>query len=212
MPACDPGILAAVLLSALPSAARSQTIEITPMAGYRFGGTLYSFKATNGGTQSAALEVGDGAAFGLHLGYRFDDFEFEVLYARQATNLETPGLFTSTPVMDLTLDTWQGGGNYLFGTKDARVVPFIGFGLGLTRLLPKAQGLSDETRFSASFAGGARFWLGKHVGIRVEGRNFLTVFDRNSDRPGGSGPGCGGHTDRRDLSQGEGRSGLILRF
>lgn len=173
MPACDPGILAAVLLSALPSAARSQTIEITPMAGYRFGGTLYSFKATN---------------------------------------LETPGLFTSTPVMDLTLDTWQGGGNYLFGTKDARVVPFIGFGLGLTRLLPKAQGLSDETRFSASFAGGARFWLGKHVGIRVEGRNFLTVFDRNSDRPGGSGPGCGGHTDRRDLSQGEGRSGLILRF
>ncbi len=205
-------ILAGVLLCALPSAARSQTIEITPMAGYRFGGTLYSFRTMSGGAPSASLEVGDGAAFGAHLGYRFDDFEFEVLYARQATSLETSGLFTSTPVMDLSLETWQGGGNYLFGTKDARVVPFIGFGLGLTRLLPKAQGLSDETRFSASFAGGAKFWMGKHVGVRVEGRYFLTVFDNNSDGPCGSGPGCGGRVDSRDLSQGEGRAGLILRF
>ena len=63
------------------------------------------------------------------------------------------------------------------------MVPFIGFGLGFTRLLPKAQGLSDETRFSASFAGSGKFWLGKHVGIRVEGRYFLTVFDNNSDIP-----------------------------
>jgi Outer membrane protein beta-barrel domain len=207
-----PWILAGVLLSMLPSAARSQTLEITPMAGYRFGGTLYSYRTTGGGVQGAALEVGDGAAFGVHLGYRFDDFEFEVLYARQATNLQTPGLFTGAPVMDLNLDTWQGGGNYLFGTKDAKVVPFIGFGLGFTRLSPRTQGLSDETRFSASFAGGAKFWLGKHVGIRVEGRYFLTVFDSESERACGGNPGCDGHPDSRDLSQGEGRAGLILRF
>jgi hypothetical protein len=207
-----PWILAGVLLTSLPSAVLSQTIEITPIAGYRFGGSLYSFRGANGSTPVAALDVGDGAAFGVHLGYRFGDFEFEALYAHQSTNLETPGLFTGSPVMDLDLDTWQGGGNYLFGTRDAKVVPFIGFGLGLTRLLPKAQGLSDETRFSASFAGGAKFWLGKHIGVRVEGRYFLTVFDNNSDGPCGSGPGCGGHADNRDLSQGEGRAGLILRF
>jgi hypothetical protein len=207
-------IYAAFLLCALPSPARTQTIEITPIAGYRFGGTLYSFRATSGGTPSAALEVGDGAAFGVHLGYRFDDFEFEVLYARQATNLETPGLFTGAPVLDLTLETWQGGGNYLFGAKDAKVVPFIGFGLGFTRLLPERLDLSDETRFSASFAGGARFWLGRHVGIRVEGRYFLTVFDENGNTGGPCGPGsrCEGRGESRDLSQGEGRAGLILRF
>ena len=181
-----PWILAGVLLASLPSAVFSQTIEITPIAGYRFGGSLYSFRAANSSAPVAALDVGDGAAFGVHLGYRFGDFEFEALYAHQATSLETPGLFTGSPVMDLDLDTWQGGGNYLFGTKDAKVVPFIGFGLGFTRLMPKTHGLSDETRFSASFAGGAKFWLGKHVGLRVEGRYFLTVFDDNSDGPCGS--------------------------
>lgn len=207
-----PWILAGVLLASLPSAVFSQSIEITPMVGYRFGGTVYSFKATGGGATGGALEVADGVSFGAHLGYRFGDFEFEALYAHQSTSLETSGLFTGSPVMDLDLDTWQGGGNYLFGTKDAKVVPFIGFGLGLTRLAPKAQGLSDETRFSASFAGGAKFWMGKHVGIRVEGRYFLTVFDDNSTGPCGQSQGCGGHLDNRDLSQGEGRAGLILRF
>lgn len=205
-------VLAVLLIGALPSFARSQNFEVTPMAGYRFGGTLYSFRATSAGVTGAALEVADGATFGVHLGYKFGDFEFEALYARQASQLETPGLFTGAPVMDLDLETWQGGGNYLFGTRDDKVVPFIGFGLGLTRLLPKNQGLTDETRFSASFAGGARFWLGKHVGIRVEGRYWLTVFDENSDGPCGPGAGCGGHGDSRDLSQGEGRAGLILRF
>jgi len=182
------------------------------MAGYRFGGTLYSFRTTVGGVPTAALEVADAAAFGAHLGYRFGDFEFEALYARQATSLETPGLFTGAPVMDLTLDTFQGGGNYLFGTKDARVVPFIGFGLGFTILKPERRDLTDETRFSASFAGGVKFWLGKHVGLRLEGRYFLTVFDDEFDHPCGPADICEAHTNSRDLSQGEARGGLILRF
>jgi hypothetical protein len=205
-------MLAGFVLSALPSLALGQNVEITPMAGYRFGGTLYSFRTTTGGVPSAALEVADSAAFGAHLGYRFGDFEFELLYARQSTSLETPGLFTGTPVLDLSLDSFQGGGNYLFATKDAKVVPFIGFGLGFTILSPERRDLSDETRFSASFAGGAKFWFSKHVGLRVEARYFLTVFDSEIDGPCGPGVSCDDFRNSRDLSQGEGRAGLIFRF
>jgi len=206
------GILAGFVLCALPSLAAGQNFEITPMAGYRFGGTLYSFRTTVGGVPTAALEVADSAAFGVHLGYKFGEFEFEALYARQEAGLETPGLFTGAPVMDLTLDTFQGGGNYLFATKNAKVVPFIGFGLGFTILKPERRDLTDETRFSASFAGGAKFWLGKNVGLRVEGRYFLTVFDDEVDHPCGPNVDCDDHRNSRDLSQGEARAGLILRF
>ena len=205
-------LFAAILIGALPSLARSQTIEITPMAGFRFGGTLLRFEAVGPAATNAGLEVGDSATFGVHLGYRIGEFEIEALYARQPTNLQLPGLFTGAPLMDLTLETWQAGGNYLIGAKDARVVPFIGFGLGLTRLLPEPQGLTDETRFSASFAGGVKFWLGKHVGIRLEGRAFVTVLDSETDRSCGPNSGCGSQVAGTDLYQGEARGGLILRF
>ena len=59
-------------------------------------------------------------------------------------------------------------------------MPFVAVGLGLTRLLPEPDGLSDETRFSASFGAGVKLWLGRHVGIRLEGRGFFTVLDSNS--------------------------------
>ncbi len=205
-------LFAAVLLCGLPSFARSQNLEITPIAGYRFGGTLLRYDGVGGSTANAGLEVGDSATFGVHLGYRVSDFEIEALYARQPTHLELPGLFTGAPLLDLTLETWQAGGNYLIGTKDARVVPFIGVALGFTRLLPEAEGLTDETRFSASFAGGLKFWLGKHVGIRLEGRAFVTVIESGGDETCGPNRGCASQVRGTDLYQGEARGGLILRF
>jgi hypothetical protein len=205
-------ILGAVLLSALPSAARSQTIEITPIVGYRFGGSLSVTGTTRGGGMSTGLEVDDAAAWGVHLGYKVDEGEVELLYSRQATKLQTEGLFTGVPVLDLDLEIWQFGGNYFFGKDDAQIVPFIGIGLGLTRLLPKSAGLSDETRFSASFVGGVKVWLGRHFGIRLEGRGFFTVLDSDSERVCGSNSGCLFRANTTDLSQAEARAGLILRF
>ena len=122
----------------------------------------------------------DAAAFGVQLGYRVGEGEIELLYARQDTQLQTADLFTGAPVFDLALETWQIGGTYLFGDDDARARPFVAVGLGLTRLLPEPAGLSDETRFSASFGAGVKLWLGRHFGIRLEGRGFFTVLDSDS--------------------------------
>jgi opacity protein-like surface antigen len=171
--------LAVVLLLAAGAAdVQAQTIEITPLVGYRFGGSLEAAAPGTGGASetSRELEVDDAAAFGVHLGYRVGEGEIELLYARQDSQLQTAGLFTGVPAFDLALETWQLGGNYLFGEDDARVRPFVGVGLGLTRLLPEPSGLSDETRFSASFGAGVKLWLGRHFGIRLEGRGFFSVF------------------------------------
>jgi len=151
--------LAALILAALPSAARGQTIEITPVAGYRFGGGNVNTNAQGDFEPGASFELDDSASFGIHLGYRVGEGEIELLYARQDTRLQSADPFAGVPVFDLAVDIWQLGGNYYFLDDDARVRPYVGVGLGLTRMLPEPAGLDDETRFSASFGAGAKLWL-----------------------------------------------------
>lgn len=205
-------LLLALLTLAAPALARSQTIEVTPLVGFRFGGSVETTGFQDDG-QDARFEVDDSASFGVHLGYRMGDGELELLYARQNSRLQTSDLFAGVPVFDMALETWQLGGNYYFGEDDARVRPFVGIGLGLTRLLPEPSGLSDETRFSASFGAGAKLWLGRHVGLRLEARGFFTVLDSDSKSFCGGGGTCRVYVgDSQVISQADLRAGLILRF
>jgi hypothetical protein len=202
----------ALLLVAAP-VARAQTVEITPLVGYRIGGALSTTAGTGPAASIGEYEVKDSASFGAHLGFRVAaDGEIEVLYSRQNTRLETGGLFTGEPLFDLALETWQAGGNYLFGEKGSRLRPYVGVGLGVTRLLPGPPSLRDETRFCASFAGGVKVWLGRHLGLRLEARGFFTVLESDSDSFCGSGEGCLIHVSGSDIDQGELRTGLVLRF
>lgn len=198
--------LPAVLLAgAVPAAA--QTVEIAPFGGYRFGG---SFALVDGGR---TVEVKESAAFGASLSMRVaEDGELEALFARQHTRLASGGLFTSTPLFDLVVETYQFGGNYLLRDEKDRVRPYIGVGLGVTRLLPEPADLENETRFSASFAGGLKAYLGRHFGLRLEVRGFFTVVESDSRVFCDSFSGCFVRTAGAELSQGEVRGGLIFRF
>jgi hypothetical protein len=204
---------AAALLLIVPATARSQTVEITPVVGYRFGGSFAAAIGTGSEADVAGYEVADAASIGVHLGFRVSrDGEIEVLYSRQNTRLAASGLFTGTPVFDLALESWHAGGNYLFAEEDARVRPYIGMGLGITRLLPRPAGLGNETRFSASFAAGAKLWLGRHVGLRVEARGFFTFLESGHQTFCRTGEGCQVHAEGSEISQGDVRAGLVLRF
>ena len=206
-------LLTASLLLLAPATARTQTVEITPVVGYRFGGSFTAGIGTGPQGDFASYEIDDAASFGAHLGFRVSrDGEIEVLYARQNTRVSTGGLFMGTPVFDLALESWQAGGNYLFAEEDARVRPYIGMGLGVTRLLPGPADLSEETRFSASFAAGAKIWLGRHVGLRVEGRGFFTFLGGSHQSFCQTGQGCQVHAEGSEISQGDATAGLVLRF
>jgi hypothetical protein len=208
-----PWLLASALLVIAPVVARGQTVEITPLIGYRVGGGFATTVGTDPDAATLDYEVEDAASFGAHLGIRVaEDGELELLYSRQDTRLATDGLFTGAPLFDLVLETWQFGGNYLFGEEGSRVRPYIGAGLGITRLLPEPAGLQDETRFSASFAAGAKVWLGRHFGLRLEGRGFFTVLESDEDAFCQTRGECLVHAQGSDISQGEVRAGLVLRF
>jgi hypothetical protein len=205
-------IFLAVLLSTLPTSGSAQGIEVTPVVGVRFGGGDLNTTVQGTPPVGPGFEVDDAASFGVHVGYGAGEGEIELIYARENTRLQSAELFAGVPLFDLALETWQLGGNYLFGEEAARVRPFIGIGLGLTRLLPEPAGLSDETRFSFSLDAGAKLWMGRRLGIRLEARWFVTVLDSESRSV------CGGGTCRivvwnsEVLSQADLRAGLILRF
>jgi Outer membrane protein beta-barrel domain len=205
--------LAPTLLLIAPPAAHSQTLEITPLVGYRVGGGFATTVGADPDAGTLDYEVGDAASFGVHLGIRVaEDGEIELLYARQNTLLGTDALFTGAPLFDLALETWQFGGNYLFSEDGSRVRPYIGAGLGITRLLPEPTGLQDETRFSASFGAGVKVWLGRYVGLRLEARGFFTVLESDKNVLCQTQGECLVRAKGSDISQGEARAGLVLRF
>lgn len=201
-----PGVFL-VVTAALAAPAAAQTVEITPVAGYRFGGSFALVE------EEGALEVKESAAWGLSLSFKVaEDGELEALFARQDSRLAAEGLFTSAPRFDLAVETWQLGGNYLFREDGDAARPYIGVGLGVTRLVPEPAGLETETRFSASFAAGLKVYLGRHFGLRFEARGFFTVLESDSTVFCDSLTGCVVRSSGSELSQGEVRGGLIFRF
>jgi outer membrane protein W len=205
--------LAAGFLVALASAGRGQTVEVTPVAGYRFGGGNVNTDYQGNFVPGAGFELDDSASFGLHVGYQLGGVEIELLYARQETHGQSNESFAGVPLFDMTLDIWQLGGNFFFRDETARLRPYLGAGLGLTHMTREPQGLSDENRFSASFAAGAKLRLGDHFGLRAEARGFFTVYgDNGSDYSCGTRGSCVHGGTSQLMTQVDLRAGLILAF
>lgn len=163
------------LLLLVPSPSRADWgVEITPFAGFRFGGSFED------NTTGLDLDVDEGESFGLILDVRATpETEYELFYSVQKTKLQGDGLFGGKPLFDLDIHYLHIGGTYLFPGE--RVNPFIGGGLGLTYFSPDGPGLDSEVYFSLSLGGGAKFPISKRVGLRFEARGFLTVLPDNTD-------------------------------
>jgi hypothetical protein len=196
----------AALFVVLAVPASAQSVEVTPFGGYRMGGHL----TLAGGEE---VEVRDSGAWGMSVGFEVgEDGEVELLFARQPTHLGTSGLFTGQPLFALALETYELGGNLMFGEEKAPLRPYLGVGIGLTRLVPGLAGLESETRFSGSMAGGLKIWLGRHIGLRVELRGLFTVLSSDTGALCGSLSGCLVRIHGSALYQAEARGGVTFRF
>ena len=56
------------------------------------------------------------------------------------------------------------------------VRPYIAGGLGATHFVAHGSGLNRKTYFSLSLGGGVEVPITGHVGLRFEGRGFLTIL------------------------------------
>ena len=207
----------ALLLAASAGSAqvRRGTIEISPFAGYLFGG-----KFAQGTTDlfTSDVDEDDHATYGVRLGYNITSkFEMELQASRTRTAFVTRnngGLFdnsTSQKLGDLDIDYYLANMTFNFGHR--RAVPYITLGGGVARLSPSVPGLnaSREYRGTGTLGGGVKVFFNPNLGLRFEGRYYATwIRNHNDDRCDRSFHDC---SDRRDwLSNGDVTGGLVLAF
>ena len=210
-PAAARSLIAALtcLGLALPAFANDDNtrFEITPFAGYRVGGSFDDAES------EAELELAESNAWGFIVNGNVEsNTEWEVLYARQSTDLDASGIVVPQSVLDIDVEYLHFGGTYLFDGE--RVRPFVAMTIGATRFDPDLSGADASTYFSMSLGAGWKFRLAEHIGLRLEGRGYGTLMDNNSrlfcvSDGGGS---CLIILEGRIITQWEARAGFSIRF
>ncbi|HEY3122429.1 MAG TPA: outer membrane beta-barrel protein [Thermoanaerobaculia bacterium] len=209
-------MLLAVGASAVAQAQiREGTVEISPFAGYLFGGefargttSLFNFK----------VDVDDEATYGLRVGYNVSEkFEFEVQASRTDTKFVTDNDQLFNPgqqnLGDLRIDYLLGYGTFNLGHR--RAVPYITIGAGVARLDPDVPGsiARRDTRFTGSLGIGFKAFVNPHFGFRFDGRGYATSLgNRNNDRSRCRDDFFDNCDNREWLTNGELSGGLIFAF
>jgi len=189
------------LVAALGAAeARAQAVQITPFAGWAFGGAVSDPVLSETHSFEAALDYGGTISFPVSEGWRF-----ELLYSRQPTRLGE-GL---GPSFDVRIERYLAGFQEETGKGRARW--FGTASLGATRFVPEVAGLDSETRFGAAFGLGVKAFATRNLGLRLEARALYTLVS------GSGGVFCSSGTclfafSGSSLWQGDVSGGLILAF
>jgi opacity protein-like surface antigen len=197
---------------------RGGTVEISPFAGYLFGG---SFPAGSNGLFNNKVDVEDHFTYGGRIGWNFNStFEAETQFSRTETHFQSPGgdvLFgpPGTNLGDLTIDYLLGYATFNFG--HGRFVPYVTMGMGAARLEPDVCGVRKppcanpdaEWRYTTSLGGGIKTFFTPHFGMRFDGRWYGTLLNTDDgchDRH----DHCDNHTDW--MHNGDITGGLLFAF
>jgi opacity protein-like surface antigen len=180
--------------------------EITPFVGYRWGGTIFADQ-TFVFTQD--VDVQSSANVGVELGIPIgvSGMKLELMANRQSSELETSGgLFDpSAGVADIDI-TYLHAGLQIPFARSRNITPFFVVSAGIANLDPQLNGVSDETRFSASAGIGIKAPISDNIAFRFEGRGYYTALEDQND--------CRfcNYYYNRDFYQGEVNLGLVFSF
>jgi hypothetical protein len=205
-------------MAVAPAAAQEPPLrfEITPYAAYRVGGE-FAPQAEPKDPVAGGFELHEGNAEGLIFDIRTSEGngQWELLYAHQATELETQPSFVGGPTLDLDVSHFGFGGTYLFTVDSNAIAPFISMNVGLARFEPRLDGADAENYFSWSLGGGVHLRADKRVGVRLEARAYSTIIDDDSALFCVVSPtvnSCAVFVSGDQLYQFEARVGLVARF
>ncbi len=196
-------------------ASRDPAVEITPAAGWRFGGT--TAEPATGAVETVTIP--DSLSWGATVEYAFSSWgSIEALWSHQ--NSELRASFTASAaaglepkIAHLSADTLQIGGMWMSGDASSRARLYLDLLFGVTLLTP-SPGLTALTRFSASVGGGVKYYLADHFGLRL-GARWMPVYVNPAEgayESCGDATGCVTYYGKSILSQADAYGGLILRF
>ena len=195
----------ALVLVMAHAEARAQPVEITPFGGYRVGGDLYEIATGQPIDTDGAPSVG--LLVNVDFGARTEGLKIEGLFSRQDTRLDVRFSPLDPPTrVKVTVDHVQAGGIQEFGR--GRVRPFLSGLLGITRY---ATAGDTEVRFSMGAGGGAKLFVTRHLGVRLDGRAYVTFVDADVSGVCG-GLGCFLGFDTSVVWQADFTAGVIFGF
>jgi opacity protein-like surface antigen len=211
-------VVASLLAASVGSAqVRSGTFEISPFAGYLFGGR---FARGTTALFDSAVNVDDHATYGLRLGYNVTSkLEVELQASRTETAFVTHqgggdlfGGSNDQKLGDLDIDYYLANLTFNFG--HGRAVPYITIGGGAARLSPSVPGVnaSREYRGTGTLGAGVKVFFNRNVGLRLDGRYYATWI-RNNHRDRCDDFFDDRCSDRHDwLNNGDVTGGIVLAF
>jgi hypothetical protein len=153
---------------AVPWPAAAQTIQVVPLAGYRFNNDLFEAAMNRPLDVDGAPVVGGAVNVATGSG-----LWFEALFTRQQADVTAAGDTFGPPVRSrVVVDQWLAGGRQEVGGRG--VVPFFSGLAGFTRY--GADG-DDEIRFTLGAGGGVNVPVQRRFGFRADSRVFATFLE-----------------------------------
>lgn len=201
-------LFVAILISSLTLSGFAQSIEITPYAGYTFGGKVYG--------RYGELNVKSSESYGGALSIVMPtntSIQFE--YFRQPTTGEyrdyyKPGTYDQKA--DLNID-WYQLGFFKQMPVSEQINPFGGISLGATNFNLESTPTSyDEWSFSIILQGGVKIYLSDRVGLRLHARLLMPIQWGGFGFYAGTGGSGATATAGTYFIQGDVGGGLIIRL
>lgn len=201
-----PAFLAVALCHVPAIAADDQRpFEITPVGGYRLGGT-FEIDASD-----ASYEIQDSSSFGLIFNLRDEEnTQWELLFSRQSSDARLESGTGIQPLVAMDLETLQIGGTYQWQGDTVR--PYLAATIGGTRIGTDAE---SDIFLSGSIGAGLQIRPLSRLGIRLEARVFGTLTDSDTDLFCSTGPDlniCAVRIEGDLLAQLEAFAGVVFRF
>lgn len=141
--------------------------ELAPFAGFVTGGSVDNL------TTGASSDFDSGLAYGLLADFRLGEESWlEVIWSRQKTEACTACLWDRQEPFEVGIDYLHVGGMYQPARDKVR--PFVLASLGFTRYSPATSGFKNQIFFSGAVGGGAKFFFGQRIGLRLDARLWGT--------------------------------------
>ena len=206
-------VVLAVLLSIAPCARAQQAeaaFELTPLLGYRFGGTFEIEDSPD------SYDIEDSASYGLIMNFPHRaNTRWEILYSRQSTEAVYSDPASSNARLDIDSQILQIGGTYQFESESSSVQPYLAATIGGTHVKASANGSESDTFFSGSLGLGILVAPNSRVGLRLEARGHATFTNSSTNLLCVSGPdlnACAIEVTGDVLTQFETFAGVVIRF
>lgn len=182
----------------------AQRFEITPFAGYRFGGGFKDVSSSAGDILAGQLDVKSAVNLGVVASVALgSSLKLELSFDRQDTELSEGGTY----LFDTKVNYYHAGLMFHGHTK---VEPFFAVTTGATHFQPSGD-REREYRGSLGLIVGGRTFFSRSVGVRFQSR-FVGTYMGSNDQSFCSPSQCYAQLSDTYFRQIDFSAGLILRF